>query len=294
MPHNPSVKSAGVAVLSAEVRVLQVGNLQLTRSMYRQLDEAAPERFEPFGRVRDGNGKPSGGVLKLVGRDTATGALVRHGDYAPDWSASEAPEEFTHWLTHTNQSPGRYRVATGPDGRYVVWTRRWTSDGDCPGPSGWHVSKDKPDLQVVQVMWETSSYSPPLEENKETRIGVLRRIVLAFSYSPPPEAKKETQIEQGSYSQWLEENRAKRCTVDLVELGQAWRARAEAGAGRDAGGAGQIRRVQSTAADHLARLSDDRTQELRAQDRDSTRNPGVLPATPRGLAPPRSYFLTVR
>ena len=67
-------------------------------------------------------------------------------------------------------------------------------------------------------------------QNKETRIGqVLQRIVLAFLYSPPLEANKETRIEQGfSYSQWLEENAAKRCTVDLVELEQAWRAKADA------------------------------------------------------------------
>ena len=61
------------------------------------------------------------------------------------------------------------------------------------------------------MMGERSSYSQPLEENKETRIGqVLRRIVLAFSYSPPPKANRETRSEQGfSYSQWLEKNRAK-------------------------------------------------------------------------------------
>jgi hypothetical protein len=49
-------------------------------------------------------------------------------------------------------------------------------------------------------------------QNKETRIGqVLQRIVPAFSYSPPLEANKETRIKQGfSYSQWLEENAAKR------------------------------------------------------------------------------------
>jgi hypothetical protein len=53
--------------------------------------------------------------------------------------------------------------------------------------------------------------------------------VLAFTYPPPPEVNKETRTEQGSwYSQWLEENRAKRCTVDLLELEQAWHAKAEA------------------------------------------------------------------
>ena len=46
-------ESASVEVLSAEVRVLQVDNLQLTRSMYWQLDEAVPKQFEPFGRVKD-------------------------------------------------------------------------------------------------------------------------------------------------------------------------------------------------------------------------------------------------
>jgi hypothetical protein len=43
-------ESASVEVLSAEVRVLQVGNRQITRSVYRQLDEATSERSEPFGR----------------------------------------------------------------------------------------------------------------------------------------------------------------------------------------------------------------------------------------------------
>jgi hypothetical protein len=119
-------------MLAAEVRVLRVGNGQVTRSMYRQLDEASPERFELFGRVRDDKRNPKEGVLHLVGRDTTTGALVRSGALLPDWSASDAPEEFMHWQTHANQStPGRYRVATGPDGRKVVWTRRSTPDADC-------------------------------------------------------------------------------------------------------------------------------------------------------------------
>jgi hypothetical protein len=248
-------KSAGV--LTAEVRVLQVGNGQITRSMYRQLDEAIPERFQPLGRVKDNKripkewGIPKEGMLQLVGRDTKTGALVRYDANPPDWSASDAPEEFTHWLTHTNQSGWYYGVATGPDGRNVIWTRSSTPDGSCPGPFGWHVSKDIPDLPVVQMMGERASYSQGLEENKEKRIGqVLRRIVLAFSYSPPLEANNETPTEQqSSYSQWLEENRAKRCTVD-AGLARQGRGRA----GRTASGAGQIRRIQSITSDRLARL----------------------------------------
>jgi hypothetical protein len=83
-------ESASVEVLSAEVRVLHVGNGQLTRAMYRQLDEAAPERFEPFGRVKDNKRRPKNGwrlvgrdgetEVLLVGRDRETGALIRYQD----------------------------------------------------------------------------------------------------------------------------------------------------------------------------------------------------------------------
>src|SRR5512133_1656755 len=98
-------ESASVAVLSAEVRVLQVGKLQLTRSMYRQLDEAAPERFEPFGRVKDNKCKLKDGLL-LVGRDSETRALVRYHAQPPDWSESEGPEEFAHSMRHWAQVNG--------------------------------------------------------------------------------------------------------------------------------------------------------------------------------------------
>ena len=53
-------ESARVEVLCAEVRVLQMGNGQITLSMYRQLDQSTFERFEPFGRVRDNEREPPG------------------------------------------------------------------------------------------------------------------------------------------------------------------------------------------------------------------------------------------
>jgi hypothetical protein len=179
-------ESASVEVLSAEVRVLQVGDGQITRSMYGQLDEAPVERFEPFGRVRDNEHNPKEGVLQLVGRDTKTGALVRYDPPPPHWSSREGPVEFAHWLLHTEQR-APYPVAVGPDGRGVVWTRKWDAEDRCRGPFGWHVSKNKPDRRVVHLAHE-----------------------------------------QWSYSQWLEKNRASRCTVDLGELEQAWRAKAAA------------------------------------------------------------------
>jgi hypothetical protein len=67
-------KSPRVEVLTAEVRVLKVGNGQITRSMYRQLDVATFERFEPFGRVNDIESGHNERVLQVVGPDTETGS----------------------------------------------------------------------------------------------------------------------------------------------------------------------------------------------------------------------------
>jgi hypothetical protein len=52
---------ARVEVLTAEVRVLQVGGGQATLKMVRQLDWADPADVKPFGRVRTGD-KPPGRV----------------------------------------------------------------------------------------------------------------------------------------------------------------------------------------------------------------------------------------
>jgi hypothetical protein len=164
-------ESASVDVLTAEVRVLQVGNRQITRSIYRQLDAATFERFEPFGRVRNNERDIRDGALQLVGRDTTTGALVRYDAYPPDWSPQEGPLEFGHWLLHTKQS-ARQQVADGPDGRRVVWTRNRDGWDSCPGPSGWHVSKNKPDLPVIHWIGDEWSWSQWSTENREKRCTV--------------------------------------------------------------------------------------------------------------------------
>ena len=62
-------ETATVEVLKAEVRVLLVGNRQVTLSMFRQLDRSP--RIEPWGRVRDQK------EIWLVGRHLHTGSLVR-------------------------------------------------------------------------------------------------------------------------------------------------------------------------------------------------------------------------
>jgi hypothetical protein len=181
-------ESARFEVLSAEIRILQVGNGQITRSMYRQLDEVSIERFEAFGRVKDnepksGDNKLKSGerVLQLVGRDTKTGALVRYDARPPAWPVSNGPSEFAHWLLHTGKHiwPPEYPVAESPDGCRVVWTGM--SKTHCPNRVGWHVSQKRP---------------PGLS--------------IAESSERPKRQGKEL------------------CTVDLMQLEQTWRARAKA------------------------------------------------------------------
>jgi hypothetical protein len=65
--------TATVETLTAEVRVLMVGNRQVTLSVYRQLDKVDSMEIVPFGRVNDG--KDSG--TWVVGKDAESGALVR-------------------------------------------------------------------------------------------------------------------------------------------------------------------------------------------------------------------------
>jgi hypothetical protein len=48
-------RDATVQVLTAEVRVLQVGSRQVTLSVVRQLDWAEPASVQPLGRVRTGD-----------------------------------------------------------------------------------------------------------------------------------------------------------------------------------------------------------------------------------------------
>jgi hypothetical protein len=135
-------ESASVKVLSAEIRILQVGNGQITRPMYRQLDEVSLQRFEAFGRVKDNKLKSGEGVLHLVGRDTRTGALVRYDAQPPptEWPTREGPPEFSHWKRHTEYS-GPYPVAEAPDGRHLLWTG---GRPNCPNEYGWHISQKRP------------------------------------------------------------------------------------------------------------------------------------------------------
>lgn len=69
--------TATVETLTAEVRVLMVGNRQVTLSVYRQLDHVKVTRIEPFGRVNAADRDKLGDEINVVGRDTRDGVLVR-------------------------------------------------------------------------------------------------------------------------------------------------------------------------------------------------------------------------
>jgi hypothetical protein len=87
---------ATVQTLAAEVRVLVVGNRQITTGIARQLDVVEPGDVEPFGRVaaKAIGGSPGAYEVYVVGRSRTTGALVRarahsatHPDAHAAWSA---------------------------------------------------------------------------------------------------------------------------------------------------------------------------------------------------------------
>lgn len=88
-----SSETATVEVLTAEVRVLQVGRRQITLSVYRQLDRVKPTQIEPFGRVHDSQDEEaSSWHLFVIGRGRADGALVRSDFRDPSHRAWPSPE----------------------------------------------------------------------------------------------------------------------------------------------------------------------------------------------------------
>lgn len=91
-------EQAVVQTLVAEVRVLVLGNRQITTGVARQLDEVKPHRIEPFGRVEHkalGYHSAQWHVF-VIGRDIDTGALVRSKVFQSSASAPD-PERFAAW-----------------------------------------------------------------------------------------------------------------------------------------------------------------------------------------------------
>jgi len=91
---------ATIETLTAEVRVLMVGNRQITLSVYRQLDMIGSDAIRPFGRVR--TSKSESTDIELVGVDQQ-GNLVRAVSQRPDpyFYASDLPIDVQHHVFHT-------------------------------------------------------------------------------------------------------------------------------------------------------------------------------------------------
>jgi hypothetical protein len=69
-----SASDPAVEVLTAEIRVLQVGSKPVTLSAARQLDSVDGSAIKPFGRVRI-DPKPADGLIGVIG--SVNGILAR-------------------------------------------------------------------------------------------------------------------------------------------------------------------------------------------------------------------------
>ena len=97
---------ATVEVLTAEVRVLQVGRRQVTLSVVRQLDWADPADVVPSGRVRAGNYDDLPGRPGVTGR-TRLGQVRRPEPVEIIGSAAGVLVRSVSWRTVLNCTSGK-------------------------------------------------------------------------------------------------------------------------------------------------------------------------------------------
>jgi hypothetical protein len=107
-----SASEPAVEVLTAEIRVLQVGSKPVTLSAARQLDSVDATAIKPFGRVRI-DPKPATGLIEVIG--SANGILARSSARArkvecPGYATSDLYRGYGLPLVmcarHRNTSPG--------------------------------------------------------------------------------------------------------------------------------------------------------------------------------------------
>jgi len=168
--------AATVKVLTAEVRILQVGSRQVTLSVYRQLDWANSDEIEPFGRVRDREDqkhKTPGEVFVVgVGQD---GSLVRASLLPPKIMVDgtdlvEIPEwsQLTSGLVHDAES--RHVV--------IVWDLKKVGRfRDYGRDARWRWREDAHDAFMARVVKQTAAYDEA--EHRYQEWCALSLIVLA-------------------------------------------------------------------------------------------------------------------
>lgn len=93
IPFVSSASESSVEVLTAEIRVLQVGSKPIALSAARQLDAVDGAAIKPFGRVRI-DPKPADGLIEVIGsvngvlaRSSARARKVECPGYAPGSSS---------------------------------------------------------------------------------------------------------------------------------------------------------------------------------------------------------------
>jgi hypothetical protein len=108
-------------VLTAEIRVLQVGSKPVTLSAARQLDSVDGSAIKPFGRVRI-DPKPADGLIEVIG--SVNGILARS-------SASARKVECPGYAS-SSLSPGLRAAAScvRPPPPYVTDCGCWSSQLD--------------------------------------------------------------------------------------------------------------------------------------------------------------------
>ncbi len=107
-----SANEPTVEVLTAEIRVLQVGSKPVTLSAARQLDSVDAAKIKPFGRVRI-DPKPARGLIEVIG--SVDGILARSSALArkvecPGYGGHHSPRGYGLPLVvcarHRDTGPG--------------------------------------------------------------------------------------------------------------------------------------------------------------------------------------------
>lgn len=111
-----------VEILTAEIRILQVGSKPVALSAARQLDSVDPSEIKPFGRVRI-DPKPADGLIEVIG--SADGVLSRSSASARE---VDCPGYATRSLSRGYGPPQavcprhRNTPASGGAGQHHAWT----------------------------------------------------------------------------------------------------------------------------------------------------------------------------
>lgn len=145
-------ETATVETLTAEVRVLMVGNRQITLSVFHQLDRCPAEDVKPFGRVRVTKDLPRD-VVEIVGA-APDGNLVRANVSRPTttFRGMDIPSEVEHHIAHSAGLKRDQTIATSPKGRRLIYISN-TSTSPCSVDWGCDLTKAAAAFEKWSVDW---------------------------------------------------------------------------------------------------------------------------------------------